>query len=113
MEQTTTPALSKLAILSLCALATATLHQKQNNRYYSSGNTAMAGSDFIVTFKDSATQQEYDDSKKKIQDAGGSIKTEYTLIKGYAASFPDEHVSTLEAIAGVESVEPDGVVTTQ
>ncbi|KAK5998208.1 hypothetical protein PT974_00580 [Cladobotryum mycophilum] len=67
---------------------------------------------YIVTLKDSATDEQVAAAKKQATDQGGSITHEYTLIKGFAVEYPEGTVTTLEEIEHVEAVEADQTVTT-
>ncbi|KAJ5794837.1 hypothetical protein N7457_001436 [Penicillium paradoxum] len=51
--------------------------------------------------------------KDNAKEQGGEIGHEYTLIKGFAVTFPEGKVQTLDAHPHVENVEADGKVTTQ
>jgi hypothetical protein len=44
---------------------------------------------------------------------GGTIGHEYSLIKGFSVSFPEDAISTLESHEHVKAVEKDGVMKTQ
>ncbi|ORY75802.1 hypothetical protein BCR37DRAFT_395479 [Protomyces lactucae-debilis] len=68
---------------------------------------------FIVNLKDDASDAQVADAKKLIEKQGGTIKDTFTLIKGFSAEFPKDHVGTLEAHEAVTSVEADGEMKTQ
>jgi len=68
---------------------------------------------FIVTLKKDSPA----DAKQKMKDdivaQGGKIGHDYTLINGFSAELPDDHVSTLESHPHVENMEPDSEMKTQ
>ncbi|KAK4140353.1 uncharacterized protein C8A04DRAFT_32104 [Dichotomopilus funicola] len=68
---------------------------------------------YIVTLKDDASPEEVAAAKKHAQDQGGQISHEYSLIKAFAVTFPDDAIQTLESHEHVKAVELDGVVNTQ
>ncbi|KAG0634046.1 hypothetical protein HOY80DRAFT_1061615 [Tuber brumale] len=68
---------------------------------------------YIITVKPETSDEELLKIKNDIVDQGGKIVHEYSLIKGFSCELPKHHVSTLQTHARVESVEADGVVTTQ
>jgi hypothetical protein len=43
----------------------------------------------------------------------GEVTHEHKLVKAVTASFPDDHVGTLDAHPAVDEVEKDSTVTTQ
>ncbi|KAG8414324.1 hypothetical protein J3459_014831 [Metarhizium acridum] len=65
---------------------------------------------YIVTCKDDATEDQIKAAKQHALDQGGKITHEYTLIKGFAVSFPDDAIATLESNEHVKAVELDGEV---
>jgi len=68
----------------------------------------------IITFSESATEQQIKDAKDKLIDQGGEITQEYSIIKGFAATVPDSFASSsFQGLQGVENIEADQVVTTQ
>ncbi|KAM0257500.1 hypothetical protein ACHAQJ_004314 [Trichoderma viride] len=68
---------------------------------------------YIVTLKDDASDAQIAAAKKKATDAGGKITHEYGLIKGFAVTYPEGTVSTLEDDPTVQAVEADTEVRTQ
>ncbi|KAF7622996.1 hypothetical protein F9C07_2171058 [Aspergillus flavus] len=68
---------------------------------------------YIVTCKENASAEEIEETKQHVRDQGGEITHEYSLIKGFAVTFPDGAVMTLESHPHVASVEPDGIMSTQ
>ncbi|PTB42783.1 hypothetical protein M441DRAFT_55843 [Trichoderma asperellum CBS 433.97] len=68
---------------------------------------------YIVTLHDDATDEQIAAAKKKATEAGGKITQEYSLIKGFAVSYPEGTVSTLAEDPSVKAVEEDAVMTTQ
>ncbi|KAK3944853.1 putative peptidase [Diplogelasinospora grovesii] len=68
---------------------------------------------YIVTCKDDATPEQVLAAKKHATDQGGKIGHEYTLIKGFSVTFPDDAVQTMEQHEHVKAVEADGEIKTQ
>ncbi|EHK20264.1 uncharacterized protein TRIVIDRAFT_216375 [Trichoderma virens Gv29-8] len=68
---------------------------------------------YIVTLKEDATDAQLAAAKQKAKDAGATITHEYSLIKGFAVSYPEGTVVTLAEDPSVHSVEEDKVMTTQ
>ncbi|KAF3388473.1 hypothetical protein F1880_003978 [Penicillium rolfsii] len=77
---------------------------------------------YNVTLKPDAPAEKLEAAKEQAIGKGGTIKHEYSLIKGFVAvanssssfsvEFPDDHVDTLESDDHVH-VEKDGEVKTQ
>ncbi|KAI0593098.1 hypothetical protein F4809DRAFT_596586 [Biscogniauxia mediterranea] len=68
---------------------------------------------YIVTCNPDATPEQVAAAKKHAQDQGGKITHEYNLIKGFAVSFPQDSITTLESHEHVKAVELDGEMKTQ
>ncbi|GJN67178.1 peptidase inhibitor i9 domain-containing protein [Purpureocillium lilacinum] len=68
---------------------------------------------YIVTCKDDATPEQVEAAKQHAKDQGGTIGHEYSLIKGFSVSFPNDAVTTLESNEHVKAVEQDGQMHTQ
>ncbi|KAE8339440.1 hypothetical protein BDV24DRAFT_135973 [Aspergillus arachidicola] len=68
---------------------------------------------YIVTCKEDATPEEVQATKEHAVDQGGKIGHEYTIIKGFSVTFPEDAVMTLESHPHVKAVEEDGVMSTQ
>ncbi|KAI1330854.1 hypothetical protein F5Y16DRAFT_395819 [Xylariaceae sp. FL0255] len=68
---------------------------------------------YIVTCKEDATPEQVAEAKKHAESQGGKITHEYNLIKGFAVSFPQDSVSTLESHEHVKGVELDQEMKTQ
>ncbi|KAI1501018.1 hypothetical protein F5X99DRAFT_384169 [Biscogniauxia marginata] len=68
---------------------------------------------YIVTCNPDATPEQVAAAKKHATDQGGKITHEYNLIKGFAVSFPEDSIATLESHEHVKAVELDGEVRTQ
>ncbi|KAK3503037.1 hypothetical protein B0T13DRAFT_487374 [Neurospora crassa] len=62
---------------------------------------------YIVTLKDTATDEEIAKTKEDVKAQGGKIGHEYTLIKAFQAIYPEGAVSTLENHEHVKDVEAD------
>ncbi|KAI4844562.1 hypothetical protein E4T44_06121 [Aureobasidium sp. EXF-8845] len=65
-----------------------------------------------VSLKDGADASKLDAAKKQVTDQGGKITTEFKLIKGFTAEFPEDKVHTLSSDDHI-NVENDGEVRTQ
>ncbi|KAF3027346.1 hypothetical protein E8E15_006561 [Penicillium rubens] len=70
-------------------------------------------SSYIITCKPTATDDEVQAVKDHAQKQGGTIGHEYSLIKGFAVTFPKDTVHSLDAHPHVDNVEADKEVTTQ
>ncbi|PUU72359.1 hypothetical protein B9Z19DRAFT_1137872 [Tuber borchii] len=68
---------------------------------------------YIITVKPSASDSELAQIKQDILNQGGKITSEYTILRGFACDLPEKHYSTYATHPSVQSVEADGVVTTQ
>jgi len=73
---------------------------------------------YIVLFKDDTPEQKINDAKKQLEESGGQITQEYNMpgMKGFAAAIPDSFIASLQNLQSdgiVDSIEPDGEVTTQ
>ena len=68
---------------------------------------------YIITLKESATSVDVDSLKKKVQDFGGQIPNEFSLIKGFSAKLPEVHSKLLEGHEHVATIEEDKEVHTQ
>ncbi|EGS21166.1 uncharacterized protein CTHT_0030080 [Thermochaetoides thermophila DSM 1495] len=67
---------------------------------------------YIVMCKDDATPEQVEAAKQHARDQGGKIGHEYTLIKGFQVTFPDDKIVTLENHEHVKHVERDQEVRT-
>ncbi|CAI6334081.1 unnamed protein product [Periconia digitata] len=65
-----------------------------------------------VTLKSGADKDQLDKAKSQVQEQGGKITNEFTLIKGFTAEFPEDKVHTLSTNDHV-TVEADSEVKTQ
>ncbi|KAH0334712.1 hypothetical protein KCU81_g9350, partial [Aureobasidium melanogenum] len=65
-----------------------------------------------VSLKDGADASQLDAAKKQVTEQGGKITTEFKLIKGFTAEFPEDKVHTLSSNDHI-NVENDGEVRTQ
>ncbi|KAI4723102.1 hypothetical protein E4T48_00791 [Aureobasidium sp. EXF-10727] len=65
-----------------------------------------------VSLKDGADASQLDAAKKQVTDQGGKITTEFKLIKGFTAEFPQDTAHTLSSNDHI-NVENDGEVRTQ
>ncbi|BDD60821.1 hypothetical protein MPDQ_007200 [Monascus purpureus] len=67
---------------------------------------------FNVTLKADAPAAELEKAKEQAKANGGTIRHEYTLIKGFTVEYPEDHAGVLETNEHVH-VERDGEVRTQ
>ncbi|KAL2797046.1 hypothetical protein BJX66DRAFT_298657 [Aspergillus keveii] len=67
---------------------------------------------YNVTLKKDSPPEALDKAKDDAVKSGGTIKHEYTLIKGFTVEYPDDSVGTLEANEHIH-VEQDGEVRIQ
>ncbi|CCO27011.1 hypothetical protein BN14_01044 [Rhizoctonia solani AG-1 IB] len=63
--------------------------------------------------KNSASKEEMDNYKHKVQESGGSIKYEYDIIKGMAISVSDGFAQSFASDPVVSTMELDGVASIQ
>ncbi|KAJ5106435.1 hypothetical protein N7456_003110 [Penicillium angulare] len=68
---------------------------------------------YIVKCRDGASEDDIKAVKSQVEDQGGKVTHDYSLIKGFAVEFPDDLVSTFSGHPHVEYVEADGEATTQ
>ncbi|KAJ5836591.1 hypothetical protein N7447_002617 [Penicillium robsamsonii] len=68
---------------------------------------------YIITCKPDATDDQVQAVKEHAQEQGGSIGHEYSLIKGFSVTFPEDSVHSLDSHPHVENVEADGEMRTQ
>ncbi|CAE6411706.1 unnamed protein product [Rhizoctonia solani] len=64
-------------------------------------------------FTDSASKEEMDNYKHKIQESGGLIKYDYDIIKGIAVNVPDGFMESFANDPIVSTMELDGVASIQ
>ncbi|CAI7612410.1 unnamed protein product [Penicillium pancosmium] len=67
---------------------------------------------YNVTLKQDSPPEELEKAKDQAREKGGTIKHEYSLIKGFTVEYPEDHVDTLESSEHIH-VEADGSVSTQ
>jgi len=68
---------------------------------------------FIVVFNDDVTPEQIKKYVQEINENGGNVTQEYSLLKGFAASLPESFAHNLRSDKLIKYIEPDGVVTTQ
>ncbi|EGO00298.1 hypothetical protein SERLA73DRAFT_136073 [Serpula lacrymans var. lacrymans S7.3] len=75
----------------------------------------MASGRYIVTFADSATDEQIAQSIQGLESNGGAVQNRYSLLKGFSAVIPESYLSSFKSAQGdlVLSIEPDSVVTIQ
>ncbi|KAL4898023.1 hypothetical protein BDV59DRAFT_169103 [Aspergillus ambiguus] len=67
---------------------------------------------YNVTLKKDVPPEKLQEAKQAAVDKGGSIKHEFTLIKGFTVEYPEDHVDTLQSNEHIH-VEQDGEVKIQ
>ncbi|CAF9934192.1 MAG: hypothetical protein ALECFALPRED_005882 [Alectoria fallacina] len=67
---------------------------------------------YNITLKQGASPEQIDKAKESAKSQGGTIKHEFTLIKGFTVEFPNETVHTLKTDDHIH-VEQDGQARTQ
>ncbi|KAE8379899.1 hypothetical protein BDV26DRAFT_258464 [Aspergillus bertholletiae] len=67
---------------------------------------------YNVTLKKDSPHEELEKAKQQVKNQGGTIKHEYTLIKGFTVEYPPDHVGALESSDHIH-VEQDGEMKIQ
>jgi len=68
---------------------------------------------YIVVFKKDVPKSVVNKHADDVNAGGGTVGHRYdTVLNGFSASIPDDYLRTLSANEHVDSIEPDGVVTT-
>ena len=67
---------------------------------------------FNVTLKKDAPPDELEKAKQQARDEGGTIRHEYTLIKGFTVEYPDDHITVLQTTEHLHVEQDGGVGTT-
>ncbi|KAI1400795.1 peptidase inhibitor I9 [Hypoxylon fuscum] len=96
----------------LYCLATKNFHRSPTRRLFQTTSSIKMPT-YIVTCKSDANADQVAAAKKHAQDQGGKIGHEYSLIKGFSVTFPNDAVTTLESHEHVQAVELDQEVKTQ
>ncbi|KAF1952342.1 hypothetical protein CC80DRAFT_552474 [Byssothecium circinans] len=65
-----------------------------------------------VTLNSGASKDELEKAKSQVQEQGGKITHEFTLISGFTAEFPEDKVHSLATNDHI-TVEADGEMRTQ
>ncbi|KAF2639482.1 hypothetical protein P280DRAFT_518898 [Massarina eburnea CBS 473.64] len=65
-----------------------------------------------VTLKSGASKEELEKAKSQVQEQGGKVTHEFSLINGFTAEFPEDSVHSLATNDHI-TVENDGVMKTQ
>ncbi|KAJ7647340.1 hypothetical protein FB45DRAFT_893158 [Roridomyces roridus] len=78
----------------------------------------MSEQNYIVTFKSTALQDEIDKFVDNVANDGGEIGHRFKISKGFSAKLSQKNFDSLNSLQAdpdsiVESIEADGVVTTQ
>ncbi|KAF8627224.1 hypothetical protein AX15_004476 [Amanita polypyramis BW_CC] len=69
---------------------------------------------FIVVFKDHVTPAQVDKLAEDVNTQGGQVTARHQLLNGFTATLPDSLYSSFQSLTSdIESIEPDGIVTTQ
>ncbi|KAI9228343.1 MAG: serine proteinase inhibitor IA-1 [Piptocephalis tieghemiana] len=74
----------------------------------------MSHGKYIVVFKKDAPQEVIDKMMEDVSTEGGKIEHHYkmTKMRGFSASIPDAFLTNLTGDQYIETIEPDGEVTT-
>ncbi|KAL2052016.1 hypothetical protein ABVK25_007708 [Lepraria finkii] len=67
---------------------------------------------YNITLKQGAAPEQIDKAKESARQQGGTIKHEFTLIKGFTVEFPNDTVHTLQTDNHIH-VEQDGEARAQ
>ncbi|KAK0507469.1 hypothetical protein JMJ35_009992 [Cladonia borealis] len=67
---------------------------------------------YNITLKPGASPEQLEKAKESARQQGGTIKHEFTLIKGFTVEFPNETVHTLQTDEHIH-VEQDGEARAQ
>ncbi|KAF9890769.1 hypothetical protein FE257_005638 [Aspergillus nanangensis] len=67
---------------------------------------------YNVTLKKDVSPEKLAEAKAKAVNNGGTLKHEFTLIKGFTVEYPEDHVGVLESDDHIH-VEQDGEVKIQ
>ncbi|KAJ5089698.1 hypothetical protein N7532_008382 [Penicillium argentinense] len=67
---------------------------------------------YNVTLKQDSPPEELEKAKREARENGGTIRHEYSLIKGFTVEYPSDHIHTLQSSEHIH-VEADGNVSTQ
>ncbi|EGO00297.1 hypothetical protein SERLA73DRAFT_122333 [Serpula lacrymans var. lacrymans S7.3] len=72
-------------------------------------------SKYIVLFGEPVTEDQIAQCIKDLESLGGVVLERYTLIKGFSATIPPDHVNDFQSAQGdiIQSIQPDGTVTIQ
>lgn len=62
---------------------------------------------YIITLKESCSEADVSAVKSKVSELGGTIKDEFSLIKGFSVSLPESISHTLKGHEHVVNVEED------
>lgn len=68
---------------------------------------------YIVTLKQTVTDADVSSFKQKITELGGSISSEFLLIKGFAIKLPSIHTDSIKDHDHVATIEEDKEVKIQ
>lgn len=67
----------------------------------------MSLKNYIVTCKETASDADVSTVKSKVGELGGSVLSEFSLIKGFVASLPEIHTDTIKSHEHVFNIEED------
>jgi len=78
----------------------------------------MSQQSYIVTFKPTASQEQIDAFVNTVTDEGGEVGHRFNIMKGFAAKLNPQTLKSISSLQAdpesiIESIEADGVVTTQ
>ncbi|KAJ5278867.1 hypothetical protein N7478_004239 [Penicillium angulare] len=68
---------------------------------------------FIVKCHEGVSDDQIQTLKKQIEEQGGNITQDFSIIKGFGVEFPEDRVSMFANHEHIEFIEADGEVTTQ
>ncbi|ABN66419.1 predicted protein [Scheffersomyces stipitis CBS 6054] len=68
---------------------------------------------YIVTLKETISDADYSGLQAKINELGGEVTSQFSLIKGFVAKLPPIHTSAIESHDSVLTIEEDKEVKIQ
>ncbi|KZT72196.1 hypothetical protein DAEQUDRAFT_763305 [Daedalea quercina L-15889] len=78
------------------------------------GSGTVAVAEYIVVFKEHATQEQVDRYAQDVSANGGHIEQRFgSLLNGFSATIPESYLTQLQGENLIDYIEPDQIVTTQ